>query len=117
MRTLNDYFLFGGTFVTFAASDTGAGVAVVPDGGEVVGLVLNTHAILDANSTIDIVVNTVDTGSNFVTSSTLADETGEVLAVVGAKVYVNAGDALTAITNGEQTTTTTNPDITWIIRR
>jgi hypothetical protein len=116
MRTLNDYFLFGGSFTAIqTAGNTADEIAVVPDGGKVIGVAINVHTIIDAETTFDILVNGADSTADAVLPDATPDETGVVMEITGTAL-VNPGDALQLQSNGEQVAATT-ADITWIIRR
>ena len=120
MRTLNDYFLMGGNIPAVQTADSLSDVkAVVPDGGRVVGFIMNGEAEIatsgDVAQSFDIMVNDADSGVNASVPEGAAADRGSVV-LAESEVLVNVGDKLQARSNGEQVAACA-ADITWIIRR
>jgi len=118
VRTLNDYFLYGGTWAELKDNtDVSDTIAVVTDAGRVYSYIINVHtAIGGATPTsFDILLNDADTGVDCVMPGGLADETGFEM-VMPAEIHVEPGDALGIRSNGEQVANTA-ADGTWVIRR
>jgi hypothetical protein len=117
MRTLNDYFLYGGQFTAVQTIDNIADVvAVCPDAGKVLSVIINVHTVIGApDVTFDVLKNGTDTTVDVTLPGATPDESG-VEMVLPSDVFVEIGDALTLRSNGEQGAATV-AEITWVIRR
>lgn len=117
MRPLNQYMLFGGP-LTAIESTEGSGVTVcVPTDGRIVGCVMNTQVLIDAETTFDIFVDDVDSGVDFVLPDTTADNAGLLVEMrVAHSVAIKAGDSIHLTSNQEQTAAGT-VEFCWILER
>lgn len=117
MRTLNDYFLDGGSMSAIqTANNATSKVAVVPDKGELVAVVMNVHTLVDsAIVTFDVLINATDSAVDVSLPAATPDESGVVMNLP-TRVDVVEGDAISIRSNGEQNTACL-ADVGYIVRR
>jgi hypothetical protein len=120
MRTLNDYFIDGGTLVMSTPNAVSPRVCV-PEAGQLIGVMVHLDASPSAADAADILKNDADTASDAATAADI-DVLASHAADDGAEyapdldVHVEAGDSLQLRAEGAMAATV-NGWITWIIRR
>ena len=117
MRTLNDYFIDGGSLSDIGTADRASPIVTVPDDGRLnaVAVGIRTAATTAVVTTFDVFKNSVDTGVDLSIPASMAVNTGAVGTLDG-NVDVVAGDMLHLVTNGETGNAPTGY-FNWVIRR
>jgi hypothetical protein len=116
MRTLNDYFIDGGSRTNINTGGVASVFVTVPDDGKLAGVsVAITSSPTTVAHSFNVWVNNVDTGVLVHLTEAMGANTG-VVALPDGTVNVKAGDTL-RLTSNNETANTPTANFNWIIRR
>ena len=120
MRTLNDYFIDGGTRTAIETGLKASPAVTIPDDGTLVAVAIHISvAATTVTHTFDVIKGsggtTADTGVDITIVGALAVNTGQVCYLNGT-VNVKAGDRL-YLSSNDETADTCSANFNWIIRR
>lgn len=102
MRDINDYFAHLGVLPSFEGTGSSQREAHCYHTAKLIGIVVHSDVLLDADHTFDVIVNGADTGIDV----TIPDETpadSGVFMPIAPGIDMNAGDTVYVTSNGEQT--------------